>query len=129
MSGFNRIFEIMGRRSLDFADCPYAWVYALPPSCAMLRALEDAWSRITQVVAALEVAHAVLADQNDYHIDGIFLTLSKDTIDMLRTAACTLMSLDSWALHPAAPGTHDILNIVLHAVDTAARHNTAAFQA
>ncbi len=95
----------------------------------MLCTLEDTWRRITQVVAALEVGHAVLADQNDYDIDGISLALSKATIEMLRTAAYTLVSLDSWARHPAAPDTRHFLDIVLHAVDHEARHNTAAFRA
>ncbi len=75
------------------------------------------------------MGHAISAEQDDYDIDGITLTLSKETIEMLRTAAYTPMSLDSWARHPAAPGTHDFIDIVLQAVDQEARHNTAAFRA
>ena len=62
MTGFHLVLELMGRRILDYADCPFAGVYALPPSCSMLRTLDDAWSRLPNMVAALEVGHAVLAD-------------------------------------------------------------------
>ncbi len=46
----------------------------------------------------------------------------------MRAAARTLMNLQSWTPHPAAPGTHDFLDIILHAVDQEALHNTAAYR-
>ncbi len=126
MTGFNHIFGIIGRRVMEYADCPFAWAYSLPPSCDMLRTLNSAWKRITKVVAALEVGNAILADLDDYDIDGVSLTLSRETIDMMRAAGRRLMDLQAWTPHPAAPGTHDFLDIILHAVDQEALHNTAA---
>ncbi len=115
MYSFNRVFEVMGTRILDFADCPYSWVYALPPSCLMLCTFNDAWHKIIQVVEALEVGHAILPDQNDYIIDEVSLTLSRETIDILRAAAYTLIRLESWTSRPVAPDTHDFLdNITAH---------------
>ena len=70
-------------------------------------------------MAALEVGHAVLADQDDYDIDGVSLTLSKETVATLGKSAATLMSLDTWAPHPAAPGTHDFIDVVLQAFHSA----------
>ncbi len=55
--------------------------YALHPRRLM--------GKTTHVVAALEVGHAVLADQHDHDIDGVSITLSKETLAMLRTAAYT----------------------------------------
>ncbi len=129
MTGFHQIMDLMGRRILDYADCPLAWVYALPPSCSMLRTLDDAWNRLPNMVAALEVGHAVLADQDDFDIDGVSLTLSKETIAMLDNSAATLMGLDTWAPHPAAPGTHDFIDIMLKAFREAAKYHTPAYQA
>ena len=63
-----QLLSVMRRRILDYVDCPFASVYALPPSCSVLQTLADEWSKLPNIVAALEISHAVLADQDDYDI-------------------------------------------------------------
>ncbi len=94
----------------------------------MIQTLRTTWTRITKVVAALEVGHAVLADQDDFDVDGITISLSRETIDMLRSASLTLTFLAAWEPHPAAPCTHDFMAILLQVVNKEARDNSTAYR-
>ncbi len=62
----------------------------------MLQILDDVWHKLSNMAAALEVRHAGLADQDDFDIDGVSLTLSKEITAMLDKAAPTLMGFDTW---------------------------------
>ncbi len=56
----------------------------------------DIMVRVKQIMAALEVGHVILADQDDYDIATITVTLFRDTIDMSRAAVTTLTYLRAW---------------------------------
>ncbi len=94
--------------------------------CSICFTLYNAWHRIPNAAAALEVGHAVLTNQDDYYIDADSLSHTKETTDLFHTAAFTFVTLGIGAPHLAAAVTHDSIEVVLHAVYIAAKYNTKA---
>ena len=105
-----------------------AWLRDVPTMRRLLTSLETKWASMQQVMAALETAHLILADQDEYDLDAITFSMSQDTILAMQHAITSSSFLQHWHPHPAALDTHDALEVFLQAMHHEERHTTDAFR-
>ncbi len=87
MSLMGHVMQSVGYKIVSFLrQEPPPWLQEIPPLRQLLPALEQKRTRVQQVMAALEIAHFILADQDEYDIDAMTFAVSQETILAMQNA-------------------------------------------
>ena len=112
MGSLGHVLQAVGAKIMTFLrqESP-PWLRELPPLRHLLSSLEAKWWSMQQVMAALETAHLLLADQDEYDIDAITFTITQDTIQAMQHDMASSTFIQHWHPQLAAPDTHDAIDV------------------
>ncbi len=129
MVSLSHALQTSGNTIMSFLRPEYpAWLRDMPAIRRLVTSLDTQWDRMQHVMTALETAHLLLADQDEYEMDAITFSMSQDTVLAIQHAITSLSFLRHWQPHSAAPDTHDAWEVFLEAMHHEERHNTEAFR-